>query len=351
MPRPERPTNEVVRIAALRRAQILDTPTDQAFDDLIRIAASICRVPMAAVSLVDVGRQWLKARLGIAFDQTPRDDAFCAHAILDPQRTLVVEDARTDPRFCDNPLVLQDDGIRFYAGAPLLDPQGLPLGSFCVMDHAPRRLEPEQQEALEALSRQASRLIELHRLGRELDHHLRERDWYEQQLVQYQDELERQNADLVEMARIDPLTGLHNRRAFALALEEAAQAGGRYAVAICDIDHFKTINDVHGHAEGDRVLRAVADALREQHAARGRVARLGGEEFILLFPGASADDAALQCEFLRQAIASLPLGLPLTVSIGVAEGRADDAPDAVTARADAALYAAKRGGRDQVRVG
>ena len=338
---PGYPANEAERLAALASAQILDTPEDEAFNDLIRIAAAICRVPMAMVSLVDAERQWLKARIGIGVEETTRDESFCAHAILEPDRTMIVEDALEDPRFRANPFVQGEAGIRFYAGAPLLDRQGLPLGSFCVMDHAPRRLEPEQLRALEALSRQASNLIELRRLSIELRHHLVEREWYEQQLRE-------QNADLAEMTRTDPLTGLHNRRAFSQALEEVAATGQRYAVAVCDIDEFKTINDLHGHAEGDRVLREVADVLRAQHAARGRLARYGGEEFVLLFPGIGTDEAVLQCEYLRQAIAGLPTGVPVTVSIGVAAGGPGIRPEQALERADEALYAAKRGGRNRV---
>lgn len=348
MPAPAHPANEADRLTALQRSRILDTQTDEAFEDLIRIAVAICHVPMAMVSLIDAERQWLKARIGIDVAETTRVDAFCAHTILEPGMTMVVEDALQDPRFSASRLVTGESKVRFYAGAPLLDPDGLPLGSFCVMDRVPRKLEPDQLQALEALSRQASRLIEAHRLAMELRYHLDEREWYEEQLRLHQEELERQNADLTEQARTDPLTGLPNRRAFTVTVEEMAASGQRYAVAVCDIDHFKTINDLHGHAEGDRVLVAVADVLRSHQAVRGRVARVGGEEFVLLFPGSSASEAALQCEYLRESIAGLPLGIPLTVSIGVAGSDPDSAEQDVFARADAAMYDAKRGGRNRV---
>lgn len=345
---PARPENEAERLSALQRARILDTQTDEGFEDLIRIAAAICHVPMAMVSLIDAERQWLKARLGIDVAETARDESFCAHTILQPEVTMVVEDTLQDPRFSENPFVAGESGVRFYAGAPLLDSDGLPLGSFCVMDREPRKLTPDQLRALEALSRQASRLIEAHRLATELRYHLEERDWYEQQLRLHQQELERQNTDLTELTRTDPLTGLHNRRAFAVAVEEVAASGQRYCVAVCDIDEFKAVNDIHGHAEGDRVLQAVAGALRDQVAARGRVARMGGEEFVLLFPGAGVEEAALQCEYLRETIAHLPDGLPVTVSIGVAGGEPGAPPEDVLTRADAAMYEAKRRGRNQV---
>ena len=351
MVKPERPANEARRLDALRRARILDTAPEDGFDDLIRIAAAICRMPIALVSLVDEDRQWFKARRGIDFEQTARDDSFCAHSLLQPEQLMIVPDARLDPRFRDNPFVTGELRVRFYAGAPLLDPDGLPLGSFCVMDREPRVLDEEQKLALVALSRQASRLIELRRVSGELELQLREREWYEEQLQQYQLALEQENASLVELTRTDPLTGLPNRRAFAEELQAVADTGAAYSVAICDIDHFKQVNDEHGHSEGDRVLVVVADALREHRAARGRVARVGGEEFVVLFPGQRADAAMRECETLRQAVADLSIGLPVTLSFGVAEGRPGEMVEDVFARADVALYAAKRGGRNRVEAG
>jgi diguanylate cyclase (GGDEF)-like protein len=351
MIRPQKPLDEDARLAVLRSYEILDTGNEQAFDDLVEIAVSVCNTPMGSVSLIDADRQWFKARIGLADSETPRDQAFCAHAILDPDRMLVVNDAHDDARFRDNPLVTGDPNIRFYAGAPLLAATGEALGTFCVIDREPRSLEPHQERALQALSRQASALLELRRVGRALKHQLHEREWYEQQLQHYQHELETQNADLSEQARTDPLTGLSNRRAFAVALEAAMTAatadGTPLQVAMIDIDHFKTVNDVHGHAEGDRVLRAVSDVLRAHHAARGRVARYGGEEFVLLLEMPFAQ-AELQAEFLRETIAALPLGMMVTASIGVAAHRPGDTTEALFARADAALYDAKRGGRDRV---
>ena len=351
MPTVERPADETQRLAALRRARILDTPPEEGFDDLVRIAAAICQVPFAVVSLVDEDRQWFKARLGIDIEQTMRDQSFCTHSLVQPERMTIIADARLDPRFRDNPFVTGEPFVRFYAAAPLLDPDGLPLGSFCVMDRQPRTLDDAQTRALEALARQASRLIELRRVNDELGHHLREREWYERQLRQHQAALERENASLIEMSRTDPLTGLPNRRAFSLELEAVAATGEPFSVAICHIDHFKRVNDAHGHSTGDRVLLAVASALRDHHAARGRVARVGGEEFVVLFPGLRRDEAVRACETLRAAVAALAIGLPVTASFGVAEGAPGETVESMFARADAALYAAKRGGRNRVEAG
>lgn len=352
MRKPPNPENESARLEALRSYEILDTPPEQDFDDLVAIAAAVCDVPTALVSLIDADRQWLKARIGLDASQTPREIAFCAHAILQPDQMLVVPDALNDERFHDSPLVTDDPNIRFYAGAPLLTPDGLALGTLCVIDSRPRELKQHQHSALNALSKQTSRVLELRRVSRALARQLRESDWYEQKLLQYQAELEASNADLTALTRTDPLTGLPNRRAFAQALEQAvARSGGASSlhVAVLDIDHFKLINDVHGHAEGDRVLQAVADALRLYSAGPNNIARYGGEEFLMLFE-APAMQAQLQCEFVREAIANLPVGLPLTISIGLASHRSGEDPAHTFERADQALYAAKRAGRNRVMV-
>lgn len=353
MPSPPHPHDEARRQAVLARYHILDSENEQAYDDLVTIAARICDAPIAAISLIDEDRQWFKSRKGVEAQQTGRDVSFCGHAILAPEETTVVRDASTDARFLDNPLVTGALGVRFYAGAPLVTPDGQALGALCVLDSKPRTLSPGQAEALRALARQVMYLLELRRISSALATQMAERDWYEQQLRQYQDELEVQNADLAEQTRTDPLTGLPNRRALTMALDMALEqhAAGRgkgVSVAVVDVDHFKVINDVHGHATGDEVLVALADTLRA-HSADGMAARYGGEEFVILFPDSTGEQARAQCEFLRTAATSLPVDLAVTVSIGVAEcRRRDDTAEDAFRRADQALYAAKRGGRDRV---
>ena len=156
------PANEAERLAALRDCQILDTAPEPPFDDVTLLAAQICGVPLAAVSLIDADRQWFKSILGLEATETPRGVAFCAHTILQPD-LLLVPDARTDTRFADNPLVTGDPNVRFYAGMPLITSDGYALGSLCVIDRKPRQLSPDQQASLRALGNQVASQLELKR--------------------------------------------------------------------------------------------------------------------------------------------------------------------------------------------
>lgn len=350
MVKPDKPDNEAERLLALQAFEILDTPSDDAFDDLLRIAASICDMPMAVVSLIDADRQWFKARIGLEASETSRDLSFCGHALLTPGEVMTVPDAQLDPRFHDNPLVTGPTDVRFYAGAPLVTRDGHALGAICVLDHQPRSLTGDQKAALQALSRQVTHLLELHRIGRQLQHHLRERAWYEDQLVGYQHALETQNADLTEQAQTDPLTRLANRRAFSVQVDAALERGAGFAVAVIDIDHFKTVNDAHGHGTGDELLCIVAQVLRDAAGGRGVVARFGGEEFVWLLPDVALDIARLQCEALRETVKHATQALPVTVSIGLAAASPGDTAQALFLRADAQLYVAKAAGRDRVEV-
>ena len=154
--------NESARVAALQKYAILDTEPEQAFDDLVLLASFICKTPIALISLVDEDRQWFKSKLGLSVSETPREVAFCATAIQQPD-VFVVPDTLKDERFRNNPLVLSEPNIRFYAGAPLINEEGYALGTICVIDRTPRELGADQRSALSALSRLVLAQLELRR--------------------------------------------------------------------------------------------------------------------------------------------------------------------------------------------
>ena len=154
--------NEAARVAALRNYAILDTEPEQAFDDLVLLASFICKTPIALISLVDEDRQWFKSKVGVSISETPREIAFCATAIQQPD-VFVVPDTLNDERFRNNPLVVSEPNVRFYAGAPLIDRDGNALGTLCVIDRIPREFGPDQQTALKALSRLVLAQLEFRR--------------------------------------------------------------------------------------------------------------------------------------------------------------------------------------------
>ncbi|MFT6864164.1 MAG: signal transduction histidine kinase/DNA-binding response OmpR family regulator [Akkermansiaceae bacterium] len=155
--------NEADRVRELQSYEILDTSSEVDYDEMVLLASQICQVPMSLISLVDESRQWFKARIGLDAAETPREYAFCAHAIEFPGELFVVEDASKDPRFRDNPLVTGHPNLRFYAGAPLVTSNGHAMGTLCVLDKKPHKLNSEQRKALQVLSRSVSRLLELRR--------------------------------------------------------------------------------------------------------------------------------------------------------------------------------------------
>jgi GAF domain-containing protein len=157
-----KPANEEARIASLEKYAILDSDPEQSFDDLTLLASYVCKTPIALISLVDEDRQWFKSRVGIEASETSRDIAFCSTAILQGE-LFVVPDALADDRFRDNPLVVSDPHIRFYAGAPLVNEDGFALGTLCVVDRKPRELAPDQRDALKALSRLVLAQLEFRR--------------------------------------------------------------------------------------------------------------------------------------------------------------------------------------------
>ena len=207
------PSDEQARLKALSSYEVLDTSPEKELDDLVFFASRICECPIALISLIDGQRQWFKAKVGITATETPRDISFCGHAI-GQANPFVVPDAGTDERFADNPLVTGEPHIRFYAGIPLVTPEGHGIGTLCVIDRVPRTLRPDQEHALAILSRQVLVRLELRKAVLELDRANQEKQRLLTQLQANYDrlqELEALRDNLTHMIVHDlrsPLTGI-----------------------------------------------------------------------------------------------------------------------------------------------
>lgn len=354
--RSPRQRQEQGRQSALESYGLLDGAAELAYDDLVRLAAALCDTPGAAIALIDRERVWFKARHGVEATELPRSLSICSQLIgeAQPDRLLLIGDVAQDPRFAALGLSLQGgQPLRFYAGAPLMSPDGHPLGTICVLDTRPRELSAVQRDGLAALARQIQHLFELRRYAIEQRHLLSEREAFARQLESAQADLQRRHDQLQHSANHDALTGLLNRSALARLQDspEAVQRLGRaaYTLMLIDVDHFKRVNDRHGHLLGDRALRAVADAVAGSIREGDVAIRYGGEEFLVVLPGTRLGAASEIGERIRQRVARSALPFALTVSIGVAGGEPGrDAPDQVFDRADQALYRAKAAGRDRL---
>ncbi|TAN83555.1 MAG: sensor domain-containing diguanylate cyclase [Gallionella sp.] len=333
------PENEPSRLRALSGYAILDSAAEQAYDDMTYLAANICGTPIALISLVDETRQWFKSRTGLALAQIPRESAFCAHALADPDNLLVIEDASKDPRFASNPLVAGEPHIRFYAGAPLVTGNGEVLGTICVLDRQPRSLDEHALEALRCLSRQVMAQLELRKLLNTLG--------------SCQEELVRLNAVSASQNAIDELTQLYNRHAFQETLIAEWERTFRYSTPLSllmiGIDHFGPFNDEFGRPAGDRALRRIAQILSGTARLCDMVARCGDEEFAIILPATDSKGALQIAERIRAMIeAENWPHRGLTASIGVANYTNQVDADALFKLAEQALRQAKDQGRNRV---
>lgn len=255
MKKPAIPLDEPHRLSTLRSLNILDTLPEERFDRLARVAKKMFEVPIALVTLVDETRQWFKSCVGLNASETPRDISFCGHAILGDE-VFIIPNAKEDPRFADNPLVLSEPHIRFYAGCPLRALNGQKLGTLCIIDCKPRNLGIEDIMPLQDLA-----------------------SMVEHELAAY------------ELATLDELTRLSNRRGFMMLAQYSLHFCIRQRIpaslVFMDLDKFKFINDAFGHAAGDQALVVFADKIKHTYRDSDVFGRLGGDEFVVLLTNAS----------------------------------------------------------------
>jgi diguanylate cyclase (GGDEF)-like protein len=318
------PENETQRLQAVRSYDILDTPAEVDFDALTRVAAHAFKTPAAVVGLMDSDRLWFKSRFGLDVPQLDRQIAFCAYALMRPDEALVIEDLQQDSRFRDNPLVTQAPHLRFYAGAPLIDPNGYALGTIAVVDVQPRTMNEEQRSALRDLATLVITALESRRRAIQLG----------------------------RLALTDHLTGLSNRAHFERTLRaemtHAQRTGEPFTLLYMDLDGFKAVNDTLGHAAGDEVLVEIARRLEKQVRAGDLLARLGGDEFGVFMREATQDSAESLASRIAEAVLepiTLSDGNQVNVGISVgmsASSEAFNSYSSLLTRADQALYQEKR---------
>lgn len=340
MKAPEIPANEATRQKSLESLNILETAIEERFERVTRLASRLLDVPIAAISLIDGNRQWFKSIQGLTATETTRDASFCGHTILGDQ-LLVVEDALQDERFADNPSVINEPGIRFYAGCPVHSPDGLRIGALCVIDKKPRTLTPSQIEDLKDLAA----MVEVEIKSRHL--------------AVAQIKMNEELAQAKKAVLVDPLTRLWNRAGgeefLARQHRLAAQNGQKFCICMADIDHFKKINDSFGHACGDDVLRELARRILRSIRAEDFACRMGGEEFLLVILDPDPADALVIAQRVRETIRKQPVevdghSIPVTISMGLAcfDPASSVTCDEVIRLADAGLYRAKETGRDRI---
>lgn len=347
------PENEVARIAALKRYDILDTPPDGAFDRITNLASWLLDVPIVIASLVDTDRIWFKSHHGLDITEIDRSPGLCASAILSDEFYMLT-DARIDPRSLTNPLVAGEFGLRFYAAAPLQTYDHYNLGTLCCLDFVPRTFDEKQQKILQCMAQLIMDQMELRLSARRVD-------------ALHQD-LRKLNEKLHVQASKDSLTKIWNRGAIIKMLKQALarfqRANEPLSVMILDIDYFKEINDTYGHQCGDVVLRTVVQ--RIQHALRDgdSIGRIGGEEFLCLMQPCTRLQAKKIAERCRQKVSATPICLgkrkeihkqikvEMTVSSGIycLDKPADIKMFDILTKADEALYLAKQKGRNRIEI-
>lgn len=313
----KKPDDEQERLSKLKSLSILNSAPEERFDRLTRMAKRLFNVEIAVVSFVDADRQWFKSKacyLELA-NETHRDISFCSHAILE-NGLFIVEDTHLDERFKDNPLVLGNPNIRFYAGYPIRMGGGSALGTLCIFDDKPREFGEEDQALLRDLGLMA-----------------------EQQL------------NTLELATTDELTTLSNKRGFLTLAKHVLKVARReqlpISLIVIDLDGFKSINDKYGHVEGDWALKMFSKAMKDAFRDSDVLARLGGDEFALLISNSSDEVANTAIARLRGAVFLLndesQRGYEIDFSAGIYTTLVDDSTtvESLIDAADRRMYLSK----------
>jgi len=314
--KPDIPQDEAARLETLRSLNILDTASEERFDRLTRMAKRMFGVPIALVSLVDENRQWFKSCADLDVSETPRDISFCGHAILGNE-VFIIPDATKDERFADNPLVLNEPYVRFYAGCPLRYLNGSRLGTLCIIDRKPRSLSEEDLQTLKDLASMVERELAA-----------------------------------IQLATVDELTNITNRRGFMFLAQHSLSLCARQnipaSLVFFDLNNFKQVNDKFGHAEGDRALIAFAIQMKNSFRVSDLYARLGGDEFVALLTNTSKNLAeevvAKFLQSLKKYNQEANREYDISVSYGIVEFNYDkhDTVDALLADGDSLMYEGKK---------
>lgn len=309
MLKPSLPIDENKRLEGLRSLRVLDTPAENRFDRITRMAQRLFSANVCLISLVDKDRQWCKSSQGIDFPEVKRDISFCAHAIL-ADDVFVVPDLSDDVRFHDNPLVTGEPQMRFYAGCPLHEPDGYRIGTLCILDTRPRELSSDEAETLRDMANMVEN--ELH---------------------------------ISAQVTVDELTGLPNRRGFHMIanhlLSLCRRTGTAAELALFDIDQLKMVNETHGDNTGDAMLAEFAQLLGNCFRTADAIGRVGGDEFAVLL--SASDDSAKPALMRLKGLAAKShnkILQKLRWSVGTIQYDADrhDTLEGLLADADSCMY-------------
>lgn len=337
---PIKPSDELSRLESLKKLQILDTPLSPHFEKITRIAQALFKVPIVAISLVDDERQWFKSIIGIDVCETSREVSFCGHTILQ-EDIFIVNDTFNDDRFSDNPLVLHNPSIRFYAGFPVRSETGFKIGTLCLIDTVPRNFTKEELLPLIDLAELAEEELRNHK-----------QSYSQSKLLEELDEVKRNSY-------IDSLTRIWNRGAIEdILFKQLALCKSNnepFGLLLFDIDDFKKVNDNYGHNVGDYVIQQTAKlaltCLRECDA----LGRWGGEEYLIILSSNKYEiiksiAGRILTKIQDETIILDNINFNYTISMGVIMVTPSDklVTKFVIEKVDIALYKAKRTGKNRI---